>query len=112
MNKKLEHNEGFNDNKFWESWFSPRRKRIGLTREEKIEKHQAMLLTMISLSVLREDCAAEHAQWSPEYWAAITERVRNDLHFAPYDLTITSYEDIVDFADKLREERRALEKSI
>lgn len=108
MNKS----EGFNDNKFWEAFYRPRRKRIGLTREEKIEKHQAMLLTMISWSVLREDCAAERNQWSSEYWAAITEKVRKDPHFAPYNLTIKSYEDIVDFADKLREERRALEKSI
>lgn len=68
-----------------------------------------MLLICVSWSVVREDCAAEHAQWSPEYWAAITEKVRKDPHFAPYDLTIKSYEDIVDFADKLREERRALE---
>lgn len=79
---------------------------------DELEKHQAMLLTSILWSELRDECAAAHKEWNPEYWAAITERVRNNPHFAPYNLTITSYDDIVDFADKLREERRALKKSI
>ena len=108
MNKKLEHREGFNDNKFWESFYQPRRKRINPTREEKHAKHMVIMERIIAWSVLREDCAAEHKQWCPEYWAAITERVRSNPHFAPYNLTIKSYDDIVDFADKLREERRAI----
>lgn len=72
-----------------------------------IEKHQATLLTMILWSDLRNECAVAREQWSPEYWAAITEKVRKDPHFAPYNLTIKSYDDVVDFAGKLREERRA-----
>lgn len=68
-----------------------------------------MLLTRILWSELRDECAATHKQWSPEYWAAITERVRSNPHFAPYNLTIKSYDDLIQFKDKLREERRALE---
>lgn len=101
--------EGFNDAKFWESFYQPRRQRINPTREEKHAEHMVIMERCIAWSELRDTCGAEHEQWCPEYWAAITEQIRSNPRFAQYNLTIKSYDDIIDFADKLREERRAIE---